>query len=200
MDKYNVAVIGGGPAGLTTALTLASAKGKFDFVEGNRYIVIYEEYTDLNKALLNNVPGVKKGTLGKDLIKSIRDQINDYGNVDFLEDKVVKITGEKGDFRILTQTGKEIISEIIVIATGFHKFEIEGLEVETVPHKRSPRPNKIMIKHNDNVVLDGVYVAGLAAGEPTMFTSAAGSGAKVACDILSYWAGKTVVVHDVPDS
>ena len=86
-----------------------------------------------------------------------------------------------------------------MIATGFHKFEISGLDLEVVPHPKSPRPNKIMIKHNDNKVRDGIYVAGLVAGEPTMFACASGSGAKVACDILSEWAGKTVVVHDVPN-
>ncbi|MDQ7056608.1 MAG: hypothetical protein Q9M89_09245 [Persephonella sp.] len=57
-----------------------------------------------------------------------------------------------------------------------------------------------MIKNSDGKVRDGLFVAGLVAGAPTMYTSASGCGAEVACDILSEWAGKTVVVHDVPDS
>ncbi|ACO04045.1 MAG TPA: NAD(P)/FAD-dependent oxidoreductase [Persephonella sp.] len=199
MEYYDVIIIGGGPAGLTTALTLASAEGKFPFVEGKRYLVIYDQYSDLDKALLNNVPGIEKGTYGRDLLKKIRDQVSEYGSVDLVQDRVVKAEGEKGDFRVYTESGKGFRSDILVIATGFHRFDIEGLDINVVPHTRSPRPNKIMIENNDNLVRDGLYVAGLVAGEPTMFVSAAGSGAKVACDILSLWAGKTVVVHDVPE-
>ena len=198
-DKYAVIIIGGGPAGLTTALTLASANGKFPFVEGKRYLVIYGEYSDLDKALLKNVPGIPTGTLGKELLKQIREQVNSYENVDLVKGKVVKAEGEKGDFKVYLEDGKVFEGENLVLATGFHKFDIEGLNVEVVEHHNSPRPNKVMLKHNNNKVRDGLYVAGLLAGEPTMYASASGSGAKVACDILSEWAGKTVVVHDVPD-
>jgi thioredoxin reductase len=199
MAKYSVAIIGGGPAGLTTALTLASANGKFPFVEGKRYLVIYDEYSDLDKALLKNVPGIKEGTLGKELLAQIREQVNKYENVDLVKGKVVKAEGEKGNFKIYLEDGKEFEAEYLVLATGFHKFDIEGLNVEVVEHHNSPRPNKVMLKHNNNKIRDGLFVAGLLAGEPTMYASASGSGAKVACDILSEWAGKIVVVHDVPD-
>jgi thioredoxin reductase len=199
MEKYSVAIIGGGPAGLTTALTLASANGKFPFVEGKRYLVIYGEYSDLDKALLKNVPGIKEGTLGKELLNYIRNQVDKYENVDLVQGKVVRAEGKKGNFKIKLEDGREFEAENVVLATGFHKFDIEGLNVEVVEHPNSPRPNKIMIKHNNNKVRDGLFVAGLVAGEPTMYASASGSGAKVACDILSEWAGKTVVVHDVPD-
>ena len=198
-NKYSVIIVGGGPAGLTTALTLASANGKFPFVNGRRYLVIYDEYSDLDKALLKNVPGIHVGTLGKDLLKRIREQVNSYENVELVQGKVVKAEGEKGNFKVYIKDGKQFEGEILVLATGFHKFDIEGLNIEVVEHHNSPRPNKVMLKHKNNKVTDGLYVAGLLAGEPTMFASASGSGAKVACDILSEWAGKTVVVHDVPD-
>ncbi|WP_457622448.1 FAD-dependent oxidoreductase [Persephonella sp.] len=199
MESYDVIIIGGGPAGLTVALTLASAEGKFSFVEGKRYLVIYDQYSDLDKALLNNVPGIDRGTYGRDLLKKIRNQVSEYRSVDLVQDKVVKAEGKKGDFKVYTERGKGFRADILVLATGFHRFDIEGLDLNVVPHIRSPRPRKIMIEHKDNLVREGLYVAGLVAGEPTMFVSAAGSGAKVACDILSLWAGKTVVVHDVPE-
>ncbi len=198
MGIYNVIIVGGGPAGLTTALTLASAKGKFSFVENKRYLVIYGDYSDLDKALLKNVPGIKEGTSGKELLKIIREQVNKYDEVDLINGKVIKAEGTKGNFKVYLEDGKVFEGENLVLATGFHNFNIEGLNVEVIEHHNSPRPNKIMLKHNNNKIRDGLFVAGLLAGEPTMFASASGSGAKVACDILSEWAGKTVVVHDVP--
>lgn len=56
-----------------------------------------------------------------------------------------------------------------------------------------------MIKHDgDYKVKNGLYVAGLLAGLSSMYTAAAGSGVQVAINILSEWAGKPVVIHDVP--
>ncbi|WP_457643046.1 FAD-dependent oxidoreductase [Persephonella sp.] len=200
MEKFSVVIIGGGPAGLTCGITLASAEGKFDFVEGNEYLVIYDEYSDLDKALLNNVPAVQKGTKGKELLERIRKQAEEFPSLKLKKGKVVKAEGEKGSFWIKLEDGSEFTAEYLVIATGFHKFDIEGLDVQVVPHRKSPRQGKIMIKNENGKVREGLFVAGLVAGVPTMYACASGSGAEVACDILSEWAGKTVVVHDVPDS
>ena len=68
MEKYDVIIVGGGPAGLTCGITLASANGKFPFVEGKKYLVLYDEYSDLDKAYLKNVPGIEEIT-GKELLE-----------------------------------------------------------------------------------------------------------------------------------
>jgi thioredoxin reductase len=198
MDKYSVIIIGGGPAGLTCGITLASAKGKFPFVEGKKYLVIYGEYSDLDKAYLRNVPGIDE-TTGKELLNRIRKQASSFEDLELKQGKVIKAYGEKGNFSVELESGEIYKGEYLVLATGFHRFEIEGLDVEVVPHKKSPRPGKIMIKNENGKVKDGLYVAGLLAGVPTMYACASGSGAEVACDILSEWAGKIVVVHDVPE-
>ncbi len=200
MERYSVVIIGGGPAGLTCGITLASAKGKFDFMEDKKFLIMYDQYSDLDKALLRNVPGIETGTEGRKLLEKIRKQAFQFENLNLKEGKVVKAQGEKGNFTVETTDGKIYSSEYLVIATGFHKFEIKGLDVEVIPHRKSPRPGKIMIKNTDGKVREGLFVAGLVAGVPTMYACASGSGAEVACDILSEWAGKTVVVHDVPDN
>ncbi|NPA13044.1 MAG: NAD(P)/FAD-dependent oxidoreductase [Aquificae bacterium] len=198
MSKYSVIIVGGGVAGLTCGITLASAKGKFDFMEDKRFLILYEDYSDLYKALLNNVPGIPKGTKGKELINYIRQQASQFDNLELIKEKVIRIEGKAGDFTVFTDQNS-YKGEIIVLATGFHKFDIQGLDIQVVPHKKSPRPGKIMIPNDDYKVKDGVYVAGLLAGVITMYASASGSGAEVGCKILSQWAGKTVVVHDVPE-
>ncbi|NPA54587.1 MAG: NAD(P)/FAD-dependent oxidoreductase [Aquificae bacterium] len=196
MEKYDVIIIGGGPAGLTCGITLASADGKFPFTKDKKYLLLYDEYSDLDKAYLKNVPGIEE-IKGKELLEKIRKQASLFDSLTLRKAKVIKAYGEKGNFTVETEDNKVYKSDYIVIATGFHSFDIEGLDVEVIPHKKSPRPGKIMIKNVEGKVRDGLFVAGLVAGEITMYACASGSGAEVACDILSEWAGKIVVVHDV---
>ena len=198
MEKYDVIIIGGGPAGLTCGITLASADGKFPFTKDKKYLLLYDEYSDLDKAYLKNVPGIEE-IKGKELLEKIRKQASLFDSLTLRKAKVIKAYGEKGNFTVETEDNKVYKSDYIVIATGFHSFDIEGLDVEVIPHKKSPRPGKIMIKNVEGKVRDGLFVAGLVAGEITMYACASGSGAEVACDILSEWAGKIVVVHDVTE-
>ncbi|MDQ7038337.1 MAG: NAD(P)/FAD-dependent oxidoreductase, partial [Aquificota bacterium] len=175
---YDVIVVGGGASGLSCALTLASAKGRgWDWVESKRFLVIDEGKSDMNRALFKNVPGVDTGMLGRDLLRKIRDQIESFGGVDFIEDRVVRAEGERGSFRVFTEKGGEFESEFLVLACGFHRFGIEGLGVKVVENPRSPKPGRVMVVHDGNYrVRDGLYVAGLLAGVSSMFTAAAGSG------------------------
>ncbi len=198
--RYDVVIVGGGASGLSCALTLASAKGRgWDWAEDRRYLVIDTDRSDMNKAMFNNVPGVKTGTLGKDLLDRIREQIRSVGGVDFEKDKVVRIDGERGNFVILTEGGKEFSAEFVVLASGFHRFEMECEGVEVVENVKSPKPGRIMIKHDGEFrVKEGLYVCGLLAGVSSMFAIASGTGVQVAINILSEWAGKPIVVHDVP--
>ncbi len=198
--SYDVAIIGGGASGLACALTLVSAKGRgWEWAENRRYLLIDANSSDLRKALLNNVPGVGMGTLGNELLKRIRSQIESYGGVDFVKDSVVRIERFEKGFKITTKSGESLEAQNVVLATGFHSFDIEGLDVEVVDNPKSPKPGRVMIKHDgDFKVSEGLWVAGLLAGASSMFTTAAGTGVQVAINILSQWAGKPVVIHDVP--
>jgi len=198
--KYDVVIVGGGASGLSCALTLASARGRgWVWAEDRRYLVLDTGRSDMNRAMFNNVPGVPQGTLGKEMIDKIKEQIKSYGGVDFAEDKVLRVEGEKGNFKILTESGKEYQSEFVGLASGFHRFDIECEGVEVVDNPKSPKPGRVMVKHDgDYRIRDGLYVAGLLAGASSMFTAAAGTGVQVAINILSEWAGKPIVIHDVP--
>ncbi|EDP73072.1 NAD(P)/FAD-dependent oxidoreductase [Hydrogenivirga sp. 128-5-R1-1] len=201
MKKYDVIIIGGGPAGLSCVITLASANDRFDFTKNRKYLVIDNNGgSDLLKAEINNVAGIPEGTLGKDLLEQVKNQALKYENVEIKKGRVVKAEEKENGFTVETENGEKYEAEILVIATGFHEFSIEGLNVEVIDNVNSPRPGKVMIKHDGFFkVRDNLWVAGNAAGCYTMFASAIGSGAHVACGILSKWAGKNVVVHDVPD-
>jgi len=198
MKSYNFVVVGGGPAGLAAAATLASAKGHLPFMEDKKILVIDEGNSDLNKAALRNFPAVEVGKPGPELLKEMKERVNSFDNVDLIEDKVVEVTGEDGNFTVKTEKGEEIKAEKLILATGFHKFDIEGLNVEVIPHQKAPRPGKIQLKVDEKLrAAPGVYAAGLVAGAQTMVAIAMGSGTEAALNLLSDLAGKTVIIHDV---
>jgi len=189
---YAVAVVGGGVAGLSCALTLADGIRRFDFAKGRKVLLVDSGESDALKAVLNNVPGVKPETTGEEFLETLRAQVERYQSVNLVEGEVEEVRKEGSSFRLVLSDGREFDSELVVFATGFHSFKVKCGLVEVIPHPKSPRPGKVALKSKD----DRVFVAGNAAGEITMNATAAGSGVSVACEILSLWAGKVVVPHD----
>ncbi|MBF0519707.1 MAG: NAD(P)/FAD-dependent oxidoreductase [Nitrospirae bacterium] len=197
MDKYTVVIIGGGVAGLSCALTLASAKDKGDWAKDKLYVVIDSGSSDLLKAKLFNAPGIALGSSGQNVLEQIRQQINHYGCVDFLSGEASAIVGTKGDFSIKLKDGNNVKAEIIVITTGYKSFELDISGLKAVPHKHTSKPGRVMIETNSNsMAADGIYIAGTLSGVSSMFATAAGSGVQTACNILSTFSGKPTIVHD----
>ncbi len=196
MEKYDVLIIGGGVAGITCGLTLASVENKFPWAKDRRYLIIDENNSDLLQARLYNVPGVEQGVEGGETIKFMKKQLDMFKSIQLIDDIVVRAEGDINNFTVTTKSGKTFHADRVVLATGMHKFDIEGLGVEVTVHDKVMKPKKIKIKNENLKVREGLYVAGLVAGSKTMFAIAAGDGAKVACDIFEEWTGKFAVAHD----
>jgi Thioredoxin reductase len=195
---YDVIIVGGGASGLACALTLASSRGRgWSWAEGRTYLVFDTGESDLHKAYLKNVPGVQPMT-GTQLLEVIREQIKNWGGVEFSNEKVVEIKKDGEVYKVYTETGKEYSAKYVVLAGGFKEFSIKGLELEVVENPKSPKPGRVMIKHKDFEAMPNLFVVGTLAGLSSHFTSCAGSGVEVAIEILSRMAGKRIVIHDVP--
>ncbi len=198
LAMYDVIIVGGGASGLACALTLASSRGRgWSWAEGRTYLVFDTGESDLHKAYLKNVPGVQPMT-GTQLLEVIREQIKDWGGVEFSNEKVVEIKKDGEVYKVYTEEGKEYSAKYVVLAGGFKEFSIKGLELEVVENPKSPKPGRVMIKHRDFEAMPNLFVVGTLAGLSSHFTSCAGSGVEVAIEILSRMAGKRIVIHDVP--
>ncbi len=199
-NEFDVIIIGGGVAGMSCALVLGSAKIKPYAVDKKIGIVIHQKSSSLDRAIFNNVLGIKPGTTGKEILEKGKKQLSEtYPHVVQIEkEKVLKIEGEANNFTVYTNKNS-YKSKILVIAAGrSNLFNIEGLMQYVEPHKNLPAIKKrIQLKNINHRVAENIYVAGVLAGWRSQYAAAAGSGAHVATDILTLWNdGETAMVHD----
>ena len=122
-ENHGVAIIGGGPAGLTAALYL-----------GRAHIPCVVFDTDMcggqmpSSPLLENVPGFYGP--GVDLAMKMLDEINKYPSVQFANfTKVVKIEPVSRDEQLLTlEDGSKIYFQYVICATGSNPIKLPQLE------------------------------------------------------------------------
>lgn len=194
--RYDVIIVGAGAAGFGCALTLASANDKFDWAKDRKYLMLDDNKSDLNVGRYLNVAGVEFGINGVDLLVKMKQQLQNYNSCELKNSTVTKIVKQNNFFEVTTEESV-YKANIVVLATGLHKFDIKCDGVIVKDNIFVPKPNNIYLENQNNLILEDLYVAGLASGVPTMFSCASGDGAKVACDIFKKYSGKVSVVHDV---
>lgn len=121
MCLFDVAVIGGGPAGLSASLVLARARWK---------VVLFDAGVPRNVAS----PAVqgflsRDGTPPAELKRVAREQVERYGTVEFRKDRVTAIEPSTGDGPLAVRTdGGPVESTLVLLATGMIDVypDIEG--------------------------------------------------------------------------
>jgi thioredoxin reductase len=201
MKHFDVLIVGAGPAGLSCALILGSAKNKPFATTKTIGIFTHQKNSALQTAELNNVLGFKKGTKGNEILTEGLEQLStDFPHIQQIENEKVIAIIQEAD-KIVVKTNKSTYSAItIVVATSpSNLFDIKGLTQFVQPHSSIPAvKEKIMLKNENHLICKNIYVAGVLAGWRSQFAIAAGSGAQVATDILTEWNnGNHAMVHDV---
>ncbi|MGV9002986.1 NAD(P)/FAD-dependent oxidoreductase [Flavobacterium sp.] len=197
---FDVLIIGGGVSSMSCALILGSSSQKPFASDKIIGIITHQKASSLQSAVFNNAYGIEPGKLGSEILAESIQQLEKYYPhiVQISNEKVLKITGEAGNFSV--STNKQIyFAKLIIIGIGAtNPFVIEGLEHYIITHKKSnPEKNKIQLQNEDHLVSDGIYVCGTLAGHRSQLSIAAGSGAAVATDVLTLWNnGIHVQVHD----
>jgi len=122
MNDYDVAIIGGGPAGLTAGLYTARAGLKSLLLErgifGGQIV---------NARLVENYPGFPEGISGPELGEFMRRQATKYG----LETLTAEVTGARtGNAYEVSTTEGNIQTKSIIIAAGseYRKLDVAGEE------------------------------------------------------------------------
>lgn len=198
--NFDALIIGGGPAGMSCALVLGSAKPK-PFAT-NKYIgiIMHQKTSHLQNALLNNVLGLKPGTLGKDILENGRQQLKDlYPHVSQIEKEKVKSVSKITEGFIIETNKNTYKAKSIVIAVGYTSLlTIKGLENYIESHPLAAiEKDRIWLKNKNHLIEEDLYVAGSLAGWRSQFAMASGSGAQVATDILTQWNnGRHTKIHD----
>ncbi|WP_293891360.1 FAD-dependent oxidoreductase [Flavobacterium sp.] len=187
---FDVLIIGGGVSGMSCALVLGSAYKK-PFVQDKKIgIITHQKTSSLQEAIFYNAYGVPSGKLGAELLTESTEHLKQlYPHVTQIEgEKVLKVTGEFQNFTVTTNKNS-YQTKIIVVAIGYsNTFDIEGLMKFVEPHKKAiAEKQRIQLKNEDHKVADGIYVVGTLAGWRSQLAIAAGSGAAVATDILTFW-------------
>lgn len=187
---FDVLIIGGGVSGMSCALVLGSAKKK-SFVEDKKIgIITHQKTSSLQEAIFNNAYGVSPGKLGSELLTESIEHLHElYPHVTQIPaEKVFTIAGEFPNFTVTTNKNSYQAKSIVVSVGYSNTFDIDGLNQYVEPHKKAlPEKQRIQLKNVDHKVADGVYVVGTLAGWRSQLAIAAGSGAAVATDILTFW-------------
>ena len=187
---FDVLVIGGGVAGVSCALVLGSAHKKPFVADKKIGIIAHQKTSSLQEALFNNAYGIPAGTLGADLLQTSLQQLSDlYPHVTQIDhEKVMRVEGQFPNFTVVTNKNSYPTKSIVVAIGYSNTFDIEGLNEFVAPHPKAVKEKqRIHLRNIDHQVAEGIYVAGTLAGWRSQLAIAAGSGAAVATDILTFW-------------
>src|SRR3990170_7582036 len=113
MDKkYDVIVVGGGPAGLTAAI--------YAVRKGLSTLIISKDIGG-QAALSGDIENYLGFTMitGSDLTAKFREHIEKFEHGNLLEGEEVKeLTGTEGNWQVLTSDGKRYLAWAVIIASG----------------------------------------------------------------------------------
>jgi len=123
MARYDVIIIGGGPAGLTAGLYASRAGLKSLLLErgapGGQMV---------NATLVENYPGFPEGIAGAELSSLMHQQAVRYG-LEVVTAEVIGISQEQPYYSISTTEGSLEASAVIIAAgSEYHKLEVAGEE------------------------------------------------------------------------
>lgn len=134
VERVDVAIVGGGPAGLSAALILGRCC--------RRVVVIDADQHRNRQAHAIHGFLTRDGTSPEELLEASRTELAKYGDVRLVHGMVTGITGSRGAFELRTADGSAIAARRVLLATGVVDVvpaiagltELFGSSVHHCPH------------------------------------------------------------------
>jgi thioredoxin reductase (NADPH) len=179
----DVLIIGGGPAGLSTALFTAK--------NGLETAVFDTDETWMHKAHLFNYPGI--GSIdGSNYLATLREQVDDFGVTRHQETEVSAVTTDDGGFVVETED-EEYTADYVVLATGANRDLADDLGCAFTDE------DVVDVDVTMETSVDNAYATGaMVRAEEWQAVISAGDGAAAALNILSKEKGEHYHDFDVP--
>lgn len=184
---YDVAIIGGGPAGASAALFTAKA--------GKQTLVIDSDQSVTRRAWIDNHYGAP-GISGPDLVDTGRKQAERFG-AEFVSGKAVKLTAGADALTVETEDGSSYEAKHVIVATGMFVDFAEASGIRTKPGTEPRIKTIVDATPEGKTNVANVWAAGTIAGVSMHTIITAGDGAKVAINVISELNGERYVDHDV---
>ncbi|HDN95885.1 MAG TPA: NAD(P)/FAD-dependent oxidoreductase, partial [Thermoplasmatales archaeon] len=151
-EMWDVIVVGGGPAGLTTAIMCANRMLKTLVLEGGKWGGL--PATMYPNKVIPNYPGFPEGITGIELVRRWLRHVRDNEYVIMKRERVVKI--EKGG--IVKTEDNEYHGKTVVIATGTRPREL-GIPGEAM-FNRGDKGVYYYVTHREKFIDNVVLVVG----------------------------------------
>ena len=181
-DMADVAIVGGGPAGLTAGLFLQK--------NGQEATVFDTDDTWMHKAHLFNYPGI--GSVdGTAYLETLRAQVDSFGVAREQGVEVTDVSSEAEGFTITTDNG-DVEADYVVLATGANRELAETLGCEF-------DGDVVDVDVTMETSVDDAYATGaMVRAEEWQAVISAGDGASAALNILTRERGEHFHDFDVP--
>ncbi|ELY42515.1 FAD-dependent oxidoreductase [Natronorubrum sulfidifaciens] len=179
----DVAIVGGGPAGLSAALFTAK--------NGLETVVFDTDETWMHKAHLFNYPGIRSIS-GSEFMALTRGQVRDRGAEVYTDDAVTGIEAGADGFDVETESDSHT-AEYVVLATGGDRSIADDLECAFDDE------GTVDVGLDMETSVENLYATGaMVRAEKWQAIIAAGDGASAALHILSKERGEHFHDFDTP--
>jgi thioredoxin reductase (NADPH) len=187
-DTYDVAIVGGGPAGASAAIFAARA--------GLRTLVLDADKGMTRRAMVNNLLGHPDGISGPELVERGQEHARRAG-AEWVTADVTALDPGGQSVRLTTADGRSFEAEQVVLTTGASVALARDAGLTTDPATEPHIKEAIEVDAQGRTSVPGVWAAGTAAGVSVHVIVTAGDGARVVLNIISTRKGQRHVDHDV---
>lgn len=117
VERYDVVIIGQGPAGLQAAIHASRRKAKVVLLGRTKASSLY-------RAHIENYCFLEGPVSGEEMLKEGRRQTQEFG-ADFVDEDVVEVRKKDDLYEVVTESQRPFLAKAIIMAMGIHKKRLK---------------------------------------------------------------------------